>query len=828
MTALPVPRPLDREAIPPELRDRRQWVGWRLAERGAAKPTKEPLRPFNGARASTTDPFTWGTFEQALDCPGADGVGFVFSQDDPYVGVDLDGCRDPASGEIEVWAQEFISRLNSYTEISPSGTGVHVLVRGSIPGDRRRKGNVEIYSEGRYFTMTGRHLAGTPITIEERTPQIAKFHEAVFGPQDVQGAASPRPLHLSLTDEELISRASDAANGAKFRALWSGNTSEYASASEADLALCSLLAFWTGPDAQRIDRLFRSSALVRPKWDQQHGAETYGQMTIGRALSGSREFAGNPLAHRQSGPVDLGLNEFALTQAGNAEAFAHLHGGRVLFDHRRSRWLIRGEHHWRSDEVGEVVQLSKAVVRARYHSAIEIADEERRRSAIKHAVASESRQHLESLLALARTEPGIADAGDAWDAEPMLLGVQNGVVDLASGALRDGRPDDRISLVVPVPYRADAACPRWEQFLREVFLDDHDLIAFVQRAVGYSLTGDASEHALFLLHGSGRNGKSVFLNTIRAVAGAYAINLPFSAFELMGRSQLTPELALLPGKRLATSSETNDGARLNEARIKAMTGGDPVTANPKYVAPFEFTPVAKYWLAVNHLPVIRDDSEGFWQRVKLIKFMRTFTEEARDKRLEERLRAELPGILAWAVRGAIEWLRGGLDAPESVRVATEEYRVDSDPLEEFLSRECAVGEDLQVFGSELYKAYVQYTEDAGLGPKERLTNAMFGRRMGARFRGEKTKKGKRYLGVGLIDHRRGDGFASGDGFEGRSQKLSLATSSRKKFLQNPSQPVTPAKPVTQALCDDGCGTPVRMPGELCSTCFDDALMRGPR
>ena len=207
---------------------------------------------------------------------------------------------------------------------------------------------------------------------------------------------------------------------------------------------------------------------------------------------------------------------------------------------------------------------------------------------MKHAQRSESRYQLDAMLELAKSEPDIANAGDGWDADPVLFGVENGVLDLRTGTLRPGQANDRITLASPVAYRSDAVCPRFERFLREIFCDDEAVIGFIQRAVGYSLTGDTTDHALFLLHGSGRNGKSVLLNTLRHLVGEYALNLPFSAFEITGRSQLSPELALLPGKRLVTSSETNDGTRLNEAHIKAMTGGDPITANPKYVAPFEF------------------------------------------------------------------------------------------------------------------------------------------------------------------------------------------------------------------------------------------------
>lgn len=810
------------ESIPKELRERPQWVGWRLVITPTrAKPTKQPLSPRTGTPASTTDPTTWATFEEALVCAGSDGVGFVFTADDDYVGIDLDGCRDAETGALEPWAADIVSQLSSYTEVSPSGKGVHVIVRGSLPGTRRRKGSIEMYSEGRYFTMTGNRLPESPAAVVERTAEVGDLHRAVFN--EDAAAQPPQTIHARLTDDELVHRAESAANGEKFRALWSGDLSEYGSHSEADLALTGMIAFWTGPDQSRIDRVFRQSGLMRAKWDERHGAQTYGERTVATALAGRSEYYSALSSGLAAGNGERSLSAFPETDAGNAEAFAAMHTGSVLFDHRLKRWLLRGEHRWVPDHVSEVRLRAKQVTRGRLQAAAAITDDERRKKGIRHAMSSESRQRLEAMVELAKAEPGIADPGDVWDTDPNLIAAENGVIDLNTGTLRAGRADDRITLAVPVPYRSEATCPRWEQFLGEIFGGDEALISFIQRAVGYSFTGDVSEHSLFLLFGAGRNGKSVFLNTLRRLAGDYALNLPFSAFELVGRSQLTPELALLPGKRLVTSSETNDGARLNEARIKAMTGADPITANPKYATPFEFTPVAKFWLAVNHLPVVRDDSEGFWRRVKLVRFERIFTERDRDPFLERRLFEELPGILAWAVRGALAWRECGLDPPTTVLGATDEYRAESDPLGDFLAVHCLIGEPFTVTAAALYAEYTRWAGTLGMPERERLTTTAFGRRMGERFTRKSTNHGKVYAGIALRAQRDGDGFAESDGFEPHLPELSPDPAREEEFWENPSQPVTPAKPVTQALCDDGCGTPVRMPGELCSTCFDAAI-----
>ncbi len=304
--------------VPDGLTGYGQWVGWRSEERDG-KQTKIPINPSTGQYASTTDPETWGTFEEAANgvvSGDSAGVGFVFTEEDPFVGIDLDDCRDPESGEPEQWAAEIIETLNSYTEVSPSGTGYHVLVRGTLPAGRNRHGDVELYETARYFTVTGAYL-GRQQTIHKRTEELAVVHRehVAQATEDTGGesleavppaATTDSSGGVGLSDEELLEKARSAQNGQKFTRLWRGNTSRYDSHSEADMALCCLLAFWTSRDGRRVDRLFRESGLLRRKWDEVHYADgaTYGERTVERALqvttdaydpehTGNSENAGN-------------------------------------------------------------------------------------------------------------------------------------------------------------------------------------------------------------------------------------------------------------------------------------------------------------------------------------------------------------------------------------------------------------------------------------------------------------------------------------------------------------------------------------------------------
>ncbi len=303
------------ESLPASVVTREQWVAWRSEER-SGKATKVPVNPATGSYASATDAETWTDFAtaRAYADSSANGVGFVFTAADPIVGVDLDDCRDPDDGTLTDWAQDIVERLDSFTEVSPSGTGVHVLVEGELPDGRNRHGDVELYDDARFFTVTGDQLSETPGALESRQETLTAVHAEYVMPDDAGGGASTDADSEAtadavdasgpaidgaasgpgndLGDEELLSRARSATNGEKFERLCVGDTSGYPSQSEADMALCSLLAFWTGGDPDQMDRLFRESGLVRPKWDEPHFADgaTYGERTIERAIAGTDEF----------------------------------------------------------------------------------------------------------------------------------------------------------------------------------------------------------------------------------------------------------------------------------------------------------------------------------------------------------------------------------------------------------------------------------------------------------------------------------------------------------------------------------------------------------
>ena len=433
-----------------------------------------------------------------------------------------------------------------------------------------------------------------------------------------------------------------------------------------------------------------------------------------------------------------------LTEAAHAERFAREYGGAYRFDHRRHAWLIWDGRRWADDTTGECYRSAVELARNLYLGALNETSADRRQAIAEWAIRAESHQRIKNTLALASHLPPLADKGDLWNADPFLLNTPTGLVDLRTGHCRDSRPEDRLTFCTRAPYDPTAPCARWLRFLEEVFAGDPDLIRFIHAAVGYSLTGSTREQVLVICHGAGANGKGSFLNTLADLLGDYSWNMPFSTVEQQQRTSTSNDVAALHGRRFVIASETNDGTRLNEARIKALTGCDPMTARFLYSELFTFRPVGKFWLAVNHKPVVRDDSYGFWRRVRLVPFLRTFPVCAT---LADELYAEASGILRWAVEGCLAWQRDGLVVPSAVITATGDYQAENDVLADFLEECCDLSPHVETKPADLYAQYTRWADARGLVRPERLSLKSFGLKVKARYQETRSGGVRRYLGV---------------------------------------------------------------------------------
>jgi putative DNA primase/helicase len=497
--------------------------------------------------------------------------------------------------------------------------------------------------------------------------------------------------------------------------------------------------------------------IVRPEpepFDDDFGPDDYESDDFGPALDSDTEAPPLSLSRREEScdpaeAVDSApLDRFPLTDLGNAERLVALYGRDLAYCFAWHRWLVWSGRHWQLDETGEAVRRAKNAVRELVGLAAKIDDDKRRKTLLGHAIRSEAEARIRAALALASSEPGVPVIPEDLDRDHFLFACENGTIELETGELRSHDRADRITKLSPVTYDPEATCPLWLSFLDRVFASDQALVDFLKRAVGYSLTGDTSAQVLFLLWGSGANGKTTAIETLRALLGDYGQQTPAETF-LERRDSIPNDVARLRGARLAAAVETPESRRLNETMVKRMTGGDTMAARFMRGEWFEFRPLFKVWLATNHLPIVRGTDEAIWRRIRLIPFTVTIPEDERDLRMVDKLRAELPGILNWALEGCLEWQEVGLDEPDAVRLATASYRDEMDTLGQFIADKCVVNEEAWAKASELYTLYGYWAQ--AVGERDQLSQQAFGRRLAARgFTTKRLTGGVRaWQGIGI-------------------------------------------------------------------------------
>jgi putative DNA primase/helicase len=737
----PRPDPLGAEpdAVPETLTEREQWIAWRYKfDSGRDEWTKVPVDADTGGFAKSTDPDTWVSFATALGYhertdTDTDGLGFVFSESGTVAGIDLDDCRDPDTGDLEPWADELLADVETYTEISPSGTGLHLYGLGFVPDGGNRAGvsgaagHLEMYDSGRFFTVTGARVDGTPDAVEQVNDEIADVH-AVHIADDDPDPKTPKPAGdggvradspganpgvdaertgsdsdgPDLTDAELLERAKNAENGDKFRRLWNGRTTGYESHSEADLALCGLLAFWTGGDRTQMDDLFRRSDLYRDKWNR----DDYRRQTIDEALTGQTEFydpdpdtADGPTGAEGNTPTEYEASSVSLcpTDVKGVAGIGEDETVADLADREKAAcvWdLIK-----QTDGFHLRVRRDNGSLWA-YENGVWTPDGER---ALRHAarLALGSMNYganvLTELKAQARSDPTREIDADTFGLDPGYVAVKNGRLDLeaaagdaGTGAVRPLQPDDYALARLPVAYDPDAECDEWKQFVGEVV--ETEKIKAVQEYVGYCLHRDAMPfNKALLLVGSGSNGKSTFLNVVRALLGTeHTTTKPVHKFDEDNH------VADLYGALANIDADLSEGALSSEgiATFKRLVGGDKIDARELYEDAFSFNPTAKHLYACNQVPdvstYVSDHDIAFWRRWIVAEFPNYFPPGERDENLQDRLTTaeSLAGVLNWAIEGRARLLeRGEFTNAESHDETRRLWQSWGESVEQFIA-EC--------------------------------------------------------------------------------------------------------------------------------------------
>lgn len=730
-------------AFPVELREARQWVIWRREARDPTDPESEiakvPYQASTGRtalRARVDDSRTWVEFDTAARAyeqgDDVDGIGFVFTEGDPWAFIDLDACL----GNV-TWGEGYVDWLldevfETWAERSQSGTGLHLIVLGKPALDRKvGKGRVEdtvqprcheVYGRKRFVALTGDVVRQAPIAA--RSAEVERLSGVLDAYKHVLFVLN-KEENSDLAAVWLDSGASGEGDRSKddFRlACW------LAKLAHGDEAVCEWLMRLSGRWREKWESNRRSSneddhGVISQRWDA-HARLTYLEMTVGRACREWRKSHAQVEATiAELGDASRVLATAPMTDAGDTECFVAMFGDEVRYNKTNEQWMVWDGNAWRTDaRNGDVWSRILRMVRARGAVATSLGEDEAKAMAV-WSLRGESTAHMAAIETQLKRQ--LAVEVTQFDQDGWLVGVQNGMVDLRTGEFRHAAPGDWVSKQLGAAYDATARCPRWERFLLEIFDGDAEMVRYIQRAVGYSLVEDADEQALFLCVGNGANGKSLMLNTLGKLFGEYTGHAAFGAFDA-DHSGPSEEIARLRGVRLLLVIESNEDRRLDEAKVKSITGGDVVTAHYKYGHVFDYLPQFTPWLAMNREPRIVGTDKGIWRRIRKIPFSVTFEGDVADKRLHQKLDAELAGILNWALAGLRAWQAEGLGTTAVVERVTEEYREQNDTVREWAHEMLLEGDDKSCAATMLYGAFRAWQRARG---EREMTMTSWGRRM---------------------------------------------------------------------------------------------------
>jgi putative DNA primase/helicase len=457
------------------------------------------------------------------------------------------------------------------------------------------------------------------------------------------------------------------------------------------------------------------------------------------------EAVGNEGIYLRISQLKKGTIQF--TDATNAQRLFREHGRDIRYNAAWKKWLVWDGSRWEADEGALIHERGLETVRNIYDDMLKTDDWRERIEIEKYAVLSESMRRREAFVKAASLIKALNITSEELDRNPWLLNVKNGTIDVATGEFREHRQEDLITKIANVEYDPQADCPLWKQFVREIMDYKAGVMNFVQTAAGWALTGDISEQTMFILFGSGANGKSTFLNTIMYLLGDYALATPTETFMRKTGDQITNDLARLRGTRFVTTTEAEQGRRLSEPLIKKITGNDQMTARFLYGEFFNFTPTFKIFMATNHKPVIKGTDYGIWRRIKLIPFTTRIAEEKQDRELEGKLKGEAGGILNWMLEGTARWRRERLKAPAEILNATDEYRGEMDVIGNFLKERCIQVPGVSVRIRELFKAYQGWCDENN---EHAVSERFFGLRLKEMgYEQSRTAEARYWLALGL-------------------------------------------------------------------------------
>ena len=707
------------EQIAIDIKENGRFCLWRYEEPNG-RTTKVPYQ-ISGQRASSSNIQHFTSFEEVIKAvPLYDGIGMgVFS---PFAAVDIDDCVK--DGKLSGLAEDVIHTLDSYTEYSPSGKGVHIIVKvKDFAFDKsryyinNRKIGLEVYVPGatnRFVTLTGNTIHQTEPAYRDEELQLIldrymKRDELSSPQRTVPGSY--------LEDESVIRKAQKSRQKAKFLKLWQGNISGYASPSEADLALCSMLAFWCGGDMEQMDRIFRQSELMRDKWER----DDYRKSTLERAVKSCTSFY-KPVrityAAEDFNNISGQLQDFDLLNnpryrfgdIGFGRLFADVYKDICRFVPERKKWYVFSGKCWQAD-VGSLkaMELCKSLADDLLQYALTINEEHLRTNFLKEYGKWQQRRFRETYLKEAQSVYPLPF--NTFDQDRYLLNCQNGTLDLRTMQFHEHKASDFLSKIAGASYLPEVRSERFEQYIDEIMSGDLDKAKFLQKSLGYAVTGDTRHECLFFLYGeTSRNGKGTLMESVLKVLGDYgrAVRPETIAQKRFTNSQAPSEdIARLVGIRLANISEPGRGLLLNAAQVKTMSGNDTLNARFLHENSFDFEPQFKLYINTNYLPIVNDMTLFSSGRVIIIPFNRHFDETEQDRSLKERFAKPdvQSAILNWLIRGYQLLCEEGLKPPKAVQESTAEYARESNKVIQFMEESLIEDSASEIKTSLVYEAY---------------------------------------------------------------------------------------------------------------------------
>lgn len=729
------------ENIPQELKYDGLWCCWKKTENG-----KVPYDAVRGTLAKTNDKTTFYSYKTILNHSskyikydgekqlGGIGLG-IFNG---FSAIDIDHCID-SFGNISDMAKEIIDYCQSYTEKSPSGTGIRIIFKTDFTDFDKKiyytnnsKIGLEVYIEGftnKFVTMTGNVILSCDIAKVDIKYILDKY--MAKAPSKVSKA---QPVETKVDIKDFLERDS------KLNDLWYGQApGDHSNESELDLALCSKLAFYLGKNADAMNNAFVSSPYFESK-DTKHKdkwlvREDYRENTIQKAIdSCTAVYDPN------------NKNTYSLDDTGNAHRFIDMFGNILHYNIDNKMWMLWADSNWQYDVFNNVKNYAEILIEDMKMEAFNVTDLNRQMQMLRNINRLSNSAGKEAMLREAQHLAGVGVNNDMFDRNDFLLNCKNGVVDLKSGILIPHNKNLLLNKMVDANYDKDATCDRFLQFMNEVFEGKQEIIEYLQKAFGYSLTGSCREQIMFILTGDGANGKSVLLQIINEIIGDYAaVSNPELLLDKKTQSNNLSEVARLKGIRFDVVNELKMGDKLNESGVKDITSGNnKIVARFLYGNEFEFYFKAKIWLATNYDPKIVGVDNGIWRRIVKIPCNRIFKENEQDKDLINKLRLEKDGILNWLIQGCQKWQKEGLQLPKSLQEEKDAYRKDSDIIQLWMEECCDVNDKAYDSTTNLFDSFKDYCIKNN---EFIMSNTLFGRNMGKKF--NKTRMSGSYVYWGI-------------------------------------------------------------------------------